>query len=709
MATSSTISKLNKDGTLTTIYCHSDGYPSGVGAILSKYYNNESLVDRLLELGNLSTLGKTPIDNPQLWDLFNFEKIKPEEAIKIMKDNLHCRTYKGRGETNTEAKTIDRKDLHNNYHSEYDYVYTDGKWFLLDGDKFVAFDNRPSIAFDESKQLTEGPDEFGLTTDDELDDEEAKLMADLQARMKAKRDKIKAERDKAIAKQTKAKEMLDQIEAEHDKLTIQEQSEPLALFNIMFNILVPSEGSAETLAGEVIRALNYIYYRYYNDGDYFYEGYGFELCAGPAKFVCNNLGDMFKELFDEIAEDKMENYEYEDAIVDICEKVSQYIISTDHGKDLLTTSNNGDCHQEDGIEDYWEDVLPKYEITSSIPENVTAHIEAEHISDSDVVDKVTEWVEDTGCYNAEIEMSYWGGEIEITNLDRDTYDQLNGYIYDWLEDWGYELDSDYPFEIELGVNSFIYFFDNYHNVNELEREDINTLARHLYDYIVTNDSYYDLTDFKEEDDFFDQLSDDLEDILNDMAIDNYFDKDEHKFIVRMLKELELENYNEEETESDSTFEIDEDIEPSEEETPIEEPVEETETIEDEINKPFEEYDLNGFWINGSINDFVPEDLINKLKEKKERLHTNRLALDTEDKKEVYHIVVGAYGHIDNPNYVETTVMKVIFNGENKEYETEKIMFEFHESWEEAIEALENFKSNVLSDGLQECKKKEGKK
>ena len=143
---------------------------------LNIFVSFESLVDRLLELGNLSTLGKTPIDNPQLWDLFNFEKVKPEEAITIMKDNLHCRTYKGRGETNTEAKTIDRKDLKNNYYSEYDYVYTDGKWLLLDGDKFVAFDNRPSIAFDESKQLIEGPDEFGLTTDDELDDEEAKLI-----------------------------------------------------------------------------------------------------------------------------------------------------------------------------------------------------------------------------------------------------------------------------------------------------------------------------------------------------------------------------------------------------------------------------------------------------------------------------------------------------------------------------------------------------
>ena len=67
----------------------------------------------------------------------------------------------------------------------------------------------------------------------------------------------------------------------------------------------------------------------------------------------------------------------------------------------------------------------------------------------------------------------------------------------------------------------------------MEKENINKISRHLYDYIVTNENYYDLTDFKEEDEFFDQLSNDLEDVLNDMAIDNYFDEEEQQFIVKI--------------------------------------------------------------------------------------------------------------------------------------------------------------------------------
>lgn len=49
----------------------------------------------------------------------------------------------------------------------------------------------------------------------------------------------------------------------------------------LFEKLVPSEGPASTVEGEMIRAISRIGYRYFNDGDYFYQGYGCET-AGPA-------------------------------------------------------------------------------------------------------------------------------------------------------------------------------------------------------------------------------------------------------------------------------------------------------------------------------------------------------------------------------------------------------------------------------------------
>ena len=48
-----------------------------------------------------------------------------------------------------------------------------------------------------------------------------------------------------------------------------------------FDKLVPSQGNAGTLNGEIVRAVNRIGYRWYNDGDKFYQEYGTET-AGPA-------------------------------------------------------------------------------------------------------------------------------------------------------------------------------------------------------------------------------------------------------------------------------------------------------------------------------------------------------------------------------------------------------------------------------------------
>ena len=46
------------DGTILSIYSHFDGYPSGVGATLKKYYTKLSKIKQLIELGNISSLRK---------------------------------------------------------------------------------------------------------------------------------------------------------------------------------------------------------------------------------------------------------------------------------------------------------------------------------------------------------------------------------------------------------------------------------------------------------------------------------------------------------------------------------------------------------------------------------------------------------------------------------------------------------------------------
>ena len=55
--------------------------------------------------------------------------------------------------------------------------------------------------------------------------------------------------------------------------------------DIMFNELVPGEGNADNLGGELLRAAERIAYRYWNDGDKAGEGYGRETVNPAVRFM----------------------------------------------------------------------------------------------------------------------------------------------------------------------------------------------------------------------------------------------------------------------------------------------------------------------------------------------------------------------------------------------------------------------------------------
>ncbi len=64
MSTRSHIGIKNQDGSITSIYCHSDGYPDYVGAVLQEHYTTEAKVRELLALGDLSSLGERVAPEP---------------------------------------------------------------------------------------------------------------------------------------------------------------------------------------------------------------------------------------------------------------------------------------------------------------------------------------------------------------------------------------------------------------------------------------------------------------------------------------------------------------------------------------------------------------------------------------------------------------------------------------------------------------------
>jgi hypothetical protein len=141
MSTRCRIGIQNNDGTITSIYCHHDGYPSGVGDVLINCYTTEEKIRKLLELGDMSSIGTEPVDNPRAWESPSMAEIARGDYFAKWKE-IHpddmCDTYKSRGEdcpAHTHKDIKEYQAYSRDCWGEYTYLFKDGKWFVLEYDE----------------------------------------------------------------------------------------------------------------------------------------------------------------------------------------------------------------------------------------------------------------------------------------------------------------------------------------------------------------------------------------------------------------------------------------------------------------------------------------------------------------------------------------------------------------------------------------------
>ena len=129
--------------------------------------------------------------------------------------------------------------------------------------------------------------------------------------------------------------------------------------NKLFEELVPVSGKAESLAGELIRAMSRIAYRFYNDGDQVGMGYGKETCNPAARFLMakgnkrvSSLATAIWGIYDESA--------YEDLLDILAGAVADHVEQT---PDLSTTPTDDmwDYRTDEDVDDVWEDEEDDYE------------------------------------------------------------------------------------------------------------------------------------------------------------------------------------------------------------------------------------------------------------------------------------------------------------------------------------------------------------
>lgn len=107
----------------------------------------------------------------------------------------------------------------------------------------------------------------------------------------------------------------------------------------LFNKLVPASGKTGTEEGEIVRAINRLIYRFYNDGDFYNIGYGVETAA-PAFLCLEHFANKNKIVELEDSLEKLSNYTSEDEYEKLLDEVGNAVVNyvNSKGEDLVKTN-----------------------------------------------------------------------------------------------------------------------------------------------------------------------------------------------------------------------------------------------------------------------------------------------------------------------------------------------------------------------------------
>lgn len=117
--------------------------------------------------------------------------------------------------------------------------------------------------------------------------------------------------------------------------------------NKLFEELVPPTGKCESKAGEIIRAISKINYRFFNDGDRIGVDYGNETCNAPARYLCENTYDEIEGLIADIWGEWNEDT-YEIRLDRLNELVADYV----ENNPQLRNEETDDMLEYDDPDDY---------------------------------------------------------------------------------------------------------------------------------------------------------------------------------------------------------------------------------------------------------------------------------------------------------------------------------------------------------------------
>ena len=130
MSTRSNIGIVNADNSISGIYCHYDGYLSNNGNILLEHYRSVDIVQQLMTLGDLSSLGEKLY--PNVYKPHTFNNKQDDVCVSYRRD---------RGETEVNCTIFtdigEFENMANDTGAEYQYLFKNDRWsFRADDGKW---------------------------------------------------------------------------------------------------------------------------------------------------------------------------------------------------------------------------------------------------------------------------------------------------------------------------------------------------------------------------------------------------------------------------------------------------------------------------------------------------------------------------------------------------------------------------------------------
>ena len=125
MSTRSFICKSLPNNTIVGVYCHYDGYPSGVGATLTTHYATDERVTALLNLGSISQLHPRLV--PDLGDTHTFDNPAKNVTVAYHRD-------RGEAMSTTTFPSLDVmvENVAHQLGVEFVYIWDSNEWVTMD-------------------------------------------------------------------------------------------------------------------------------------------------------------------------------------------------------------------------------------------------------------------------------------------------------------------------------------------------------------------------------------------------------------------------------------------------------------------------------------------------------------------------------------------------------------------------------------------------